>query len=530
MCTCDATTVLSIFADFKECGSLLDVSDRRICHLPGASYHFCVTKPIRVNYRPTRMPRPEEAITFVSCDAEIEHAGVRALCQASRPIIEANEHVVWASDVSDTENSSYLLFFEVSAFELFVFPVDGDVLNCISDYHRWLRRAVFCFILEAGTGTVALYRYIYTVSDGWFESDSFPGFVSDRTILSSSFVLEHCPLTTPFVIVGTTLGVKSIKISHNDPSMHPFTDLQAVKLLRHLWCKSMLYILTLDGVQVYNVKGLQAEPLQPMNWSVAELSLDGTRIAFAGSHHDQSCWMQVWNTANQDVVLNVTRDDCNIASIAVSQMHVCYHMANITGQEWKLACLELGRKNVEVVLANGHHWGLKDRLLTLDGNVLVERIWDAINLYQVPEKTILHKCKSKHPTVAYLPGTSGAQDNRCRIPSSSAVHPSPTMQHPSTPNTTYLSESATPTEQPTTGSKPTIQSSLLVVLSGCTVGVVLFICAVASIGVITALCMRTGCMHSKWYQTNEAHPSNLRNIVDSSQNLTQSESKDCFDV
>ena len=481
------------------------------------------------------MPRPEEAIPFLSCDAEIEHAEVRALCEASQPIIEANEHVVWAvkGDLSATENSSYLLFFEVNAFELFVFPVDGDVLNCINDYHRPLRRAVFCLILEADTSAVALFRYAYSVSDGWFESDLFPAFVTDRMLLSSSsFVLEHCYFTTPFVIFGTTQGVQSIKISHNDPTMYTLADLQAVKLLRHHQCKSMLYILTLDGVQVYNVARLWAEPLQPMNWSVAELSLDGTRIAFAGSHHDQSCWMQVWNTANQDVVLNVTRDDCNIASIAVSQMHVCYHMTNITGQEWNLACLKVGRNNDEVVLANGHQWGLKDRSLTLDGNVLVEKIWDAINLYQVHENTPLHMYKSKYPTLAYLPGTSGAQDNHCRIRPRPAVHPSPTMQHPSTPNRTSLSESATPTEQPTptTGSKPSesAMQSPVVVLG--TVGVVLFICAVVSIGVITALCMRTGCKHSKQYQTNEEHPTTLNNVVHRSQNWTRSESKERFDV
>ena len=433
------------------------------------------------------MPRPEEAVSFLSCDAEIEHAEVRALCEASQPIIEANEHVVWAvkGDLSATENSSYLLFFEVNAFELFVFPVDGDVLNCINDYHRPLRRAVFCLILETDTSAVALYRYTYSVSDGWFESDSFPGFVSDRMLLSSSsFVLEHCYFTTPFVIFGTTQGVQSIKISHNDPTVYTLADLQAVKLLRHHQCNSMLYILTLDVVHVYNVNELQQERLQPLNWSVAELSLDGTRIAFAGSHHDQSCWMQVWNTANQDVVLSVTRDDCNIASIAVSQMHVCYHMMNITGQEWKLACLQLERNNDEVVLANGDQWGLKDRSLTLDGNILVERIWDAIDLYHVREKTILHTYKSKYPTLAYLPGASGVQDNRCRIRPRPDVHPSPTVQHPSTPNTASLSESATPTEEPTTttGSKSSESAKLWII--GFCMGIFIVLCICVSLTVL----------------------------------------------
>lgn len=415
------------------------------------------------------MPGLEEAIPFSGCDAEIEHPAVRALCEASLPIIEANEHVVWAGDLSDTKNSSYLLFFEVSAFELFVFPVDGAVLSCISDYHRRLRRAVFCFIHETGTSGVALYHFVYSVSDGWFESESFPGFLSDRAQLSSSsFVLEDCNLAAPFAIYGTTQGVQSIKISHNDMTVHPLANLEAVKLLRHHQCNAMLYILTLDGVQVYNVRRLQAEPLQPLNWSVAELSLDGTRVAFAGSHHDQSCWIQVWNTTNQEVVRNVTRDDCNIASIAVSKMHVCYHMTDITGQEWKLACLVLGRNSGgwsdEVVLAKGSQWVLRDRALTLDGNVLVERIWDAINLYHVLNNITLHRYQSKYPTLAYLPGTSGAQDNPCRIPPTD--HSSPTVQHHSTSSTTSLSESATTTEQPspTTGSKPGIQASLLVFL------------------------------------------------------------------
>lgn len=441
-----------------------------------------------MNYpRINRDGMPErEFIPFFSCNMGMELAAVRALCEASRgPIIETNEQAVWAvnGDPSDTKSSSYLFILEVSKSDLFAFPVNGSVFNCISDYYNG--RGILCFILEAGTSDVALYRYVYSVSDGgWLETEAFPGFVSNRGLLtSSSFVLEYCDVATPFVIVGTTQGVQSIPIIH-DPYMHKLVNLQAVKLLRHHQCNSMLYILTLDGVQVYNVNGLQPERLQPLNWSVAELSLDGTRIAFAGSHHEESCWIQVWNTANQEVVLSVTRDDCTIANIAISQTHVCYHMTNITGQEWKLVCLKLERNNDEVVLANGHQWGLKDRSLTLDGNVLVERMWYAINLYHVREKTILHTYKSKYRTLAYLPGTSGAQDNRCRIRPHPAVYPSPTVQHPSTPSTTSLSESATLAEQPTstTRSKPSESAEPWII--GFCMGVFILLCICVSLTVL----------------------------------------------
>ena len=473
-----------------------------------------------------------EFIPFFSCNMGMELAAVRALCEASRgPIIETNEQAVWAvnGDPSDTKSSSYLFILEVSKSDLFAFPVNGSVFNCISDYYNG--RGILCFILETGTSDVALYRYVYSVNDeGWLETDAFPGFVSDRGLLtSSSFVLEYCDVATPFVIVGTTQGVQSIPIIH-DPYMHKLVDLQAAKLLRHHQCNSMLYILTLDVVQVYNVNELQQERLQPLNWSVAELSLDGTRIAFAGSHHDQSCWMQVWNTANQDVVLSVTRDDCNIASIAVSQMHVCYHMTNITGQEWKLACLQLERNNDEVVLANGHQWGLKDRSLTLDGNVLVEKIWDAIDLYDVREKTILHTYKSKYPTLAYLPGASGVQDNRCRIRPPPDVHPSPTVQHPSTPNTASLSESATPTEEPTTTTRSKSSESAKLWIIGFCMGVFIVLCICVSLTVLIGVvcCIKKG--ERNGYRTKEEHLETLNSFVQFFRDFMKLKAKVVLDV
>ena len=490
------------------------MSGGRTCHLSQASNHFCQKKSVDISFQPAPDSVPE-VIPFSSCDAETGHAVIRALCRVSRgPTIEASEHVVWTAsgDPSDTDTSSYLFIFEVNPPKLFAFPVDGEVLSCISDYHRG--RGILCFIFKAPGGSVALYRYAH--SDRWLESDSFTGFVSDRALLSSpSFVLEHCSSGTPFVIVGTTRGVKSVELSHDNRNVYPLSDLQAVKLLRHNQCGAVLYVLTLDGLQVYNVRKLRAEPLQPLKWSVAELSLDGRRIALAGTYPDQSCWIQVWNTANQEVVLNVTMDECDIASIAVTEKYVCYHLNNITGKEWKLACLELESNSEELVLWEDNRRGLKNSSLTLDGNILVERVWCAspyaMNLYRVPQRTSLHTYKSKYPTLAYLPGTSGAQDNRCRV--NSPILPS-TVQGLSTSQMT-MSGSVSSTVQPTstTGSTPGesavphVQFPWIIGFSCGSVMAFLIICAVPLVGVILICCGKAA--QSKKYPTNEEHPETL---------------------
>ena len=500
-----------------ECGSIWDVVGGRTCHLSPSSDHFCRDKLVRISYQ--RTPDGEwEHIPFSSCNAEIEHAVVRALCEARRgPIVEANVHVAWAvnGNSSDTETAttSYLFIFEVSAFELFAFPVDGTPLSCSSYHHRGVERGIVCFI-EAQGGSVAVNRYAYSNSERWSEWESIPGFVTDSALLTStSFALQHCSSTTraPFVIVGTTNGVEAIKLSY-DLDSHMLTHLHALKLLRHDQCNALLYILTLEGVMVYDVQGLKNELFRPLNWSVAELSLDGSRIAFAGTHPDQSCWIQVWDTANQNVVLNVAVGECSIASMAVSEMHVCYHLTNVTNKEWKLACLVLVGSSEELVLSNSNRWGLKDRSLTLDGNILVERVWNTINLYRVHEKATLHMYKSKYPTLAYLPGTSGAQDSRCRIPP--RIQPSPTEQDPST-SVTSLSEHVTPGIQPspTTWSKPTesavanLQSTLIiVVISGA--GLFVAICVLLLVGVIFIKhCVKSA---QGKYRTKEETPKNLK--------------------
>ena len=404
-----------------------------------------------------------------------------------RPTVETREHsVVWTanSDPSDTTTSSYLFIFEGSDSELFVFLVDGEVLSCISDYNRPRRhRVLFCFISDAPGGSVALHHYAY--SNRWSESNTIAGFVSDQEPLTShSFVLVHCDsrLPTPFLIVGTTKGVQYAEIT--DGSLHPLPQLdlglQAVKLLKPNELCAPLYILTSDGVQVYNVRTLQAEPLQPLNWSVAELSLDGKHIAFAGTHPDQSCWIQVWNTANQEEVLHVTMDECSITSIAVSEMYVCYHLTNIVNEEWKLACRVLKRNNEELVLSESNQRGIKDRSLTLDGSILVERVWGAspyaMNLYQVPQRTTLHEYQSQYPTLIYLLGTLGAQNNRCGV--NPPIRPSPTVKTPFTSITT-VSESVSSTVEPTKDSTPGKN-----VVSHCLWIAIVVVCGITVIGII----------------------------------------------
>ena len=435
-----------------------DVGNGSTCHLSRASSHFCKDESISIYLQPLPDGVPE-AIPFFNCAAKTKYNVIRALCTAShRPTVETREHVVWTadSDTSDTTTSSYLFIFETSASELFVFLVDGEVLSCISDYNRPRRHGVFCFISDAPGGSVALHHYAY--SNRWSKSDTSAGFVSDQEPLTShSFVLVHCEsrLPTPFLIVGTTKGVQYAEITDGLLHLLPNLDLglQAVKLLKPNECGALLYILTSDGVQVYNVHTLQAEPLQLLKWSVAELSLDGKHIAFAGTHQDQSCWIQVWNTANQEVVLHVTMDECSITSIAVSEMYVCYHLTNIINEEWKLACRELKRKNEELVLSESNQKIIKDRSLTLDGSILVERVWGpyAMNLYRIPERTTLYEYQSQYPTLIYLLGTLGAENNHCGV--NPPIRPSPTVKTPFTSITT-VSESVSSTVKPTKDSTP----------------------------------------------------------------------------
>lgn len=481
--------------------------------------------PISIRLQPVPDGVPE-IIRFFGCDSEtdVDYAVVRALCKTNqRPTIETGHHVVWIANghpsVIGTPN--YLFILEVMAFELFAFPVDGEVISCINDRHRG--RAVICLIHESTGSSVALYRYVYR-NDRWFESESdrLAAFISDRALLtSSSFVLEHCiSATSPSLIVGTTTGVKLLEIGTYQ-SMYKLSSLQAVKLLKPKLCGGELYILTSDRLQLYDVAELPLDPpWQPMNWSVAQLSLDGRHVAFAGTNIDKSCWIQVWNTMNQDVILNVTNEECDIASIAVSEMYVCYHQLqiNTTGNSWKLVCLVLksNANGKELVLWENKPSD-KDWSLVLDGSVLVEGEWGAspytVNLYSVPQKTALHTYGSRYPILAYQPTASGAHDNGCLDIQS--ITPSTTVPAPTTGLTTNVSSTVKPNSG-TMRHHPDVPLWAWVIGSSCVIVFIVF-CGTPLAGIVIILvCYWREKRSGRKYTTGEEHPNTLNQAVSDS--------------
>lgn len=473
-----------------------------------------------------------EVIRFSNCDSETDadYTVVRALCntnQRLRPTIETGDHVVWIANghPSVTGIPNYLFVLEAMSFELYAFPVDGGILSCINDHHRG--RAVICLILESTGSSVSFYRYVYN-DDRWVESDAdrLIAFINDQALLtSSSFVLQHCiySATVPSLIVGTTTGVEILEI---DTYQSPFriTSLQAVKFLKPKLCGGVLYILTSDSLQLYDVTSFppNPEPLLPMNWSVAELSLDGGYVAFAGTNIDKSCWVQVWNTRNQNVILNVAHEECNIASIAVSETYVCYHelQINITCNSWKLVCIVL-KSNVnskELVLWENNPSG-KDWSLILDGSVLVEREWSTspytVNLYSIPQKTTLPPYLARYPILAYQPTASGAH-NDCLV--NQPVTPSSTVPAPTTSLTTHVCS----TVEPNSGNMrhhPDVPRIPWVIGLSCGIAFVLLtlICGIPLAGIVIILaCYVREKTSGQEYRTREQHPSTLNQTVNDS--------------
>lgn len=500
--------IFPILTASRECGSLFDVSSGRICHLLShlPLDHFCKQIPPALHLHPAPDGVPG-VIPFTNCDSETDYAVVRVLCKISqRPAIETDDHVVWLANgdtsATDPETPDYLFIFEVNAYELFGFQVDGQVLSC-SNHDHHSRRAVICLTLES-----TLYRYVYS-NNRWSESDSFVEFISDRALLTSpSFVLEHC--ISASVIVGTTGGVQLMEIgNYRDP--YELTSLQAVKLLKPKLCGGVLYILTSGGLQLYDVHSLQAQALQPMNWSVAELSLEGRRFALAGIYPaDRSCWIQVRKTENQEVMLNVTHEDCNIASIAVSEMYVCYHQTNTSSNSWKLACIGLRGNGEELVLWEGKQSGLKDWSLILGGNVLVERNWGAspyiLTFYHLPLRTAAHTYKSRYSTIAYPHMTSGSQG--CRI--NPRIEPTPVVEVP-TAEMTSVSSSVSSSVQPTSsaGGMPGDFSAPSTAHIAGYIGVGVLTVVMCPV-IISLVGIMLCCMKNRWrgekYPTNEGKP------------------------
>ena len=438
-----------VLVDPREslCGNLFDVSDGRICHISSRQHvdHFCQSFSTTIHFHPAPGGEQED-IPFANCDSEsqTDYDVVRALCTIDQtPTVETGSHFVWTASsdtfATDPDTPAYVFIFDVTDYALFAFQVNGKPIGCINDRHRV--RAVICLIQATGS-SVSLYRYTDS-DDGWSESDMFTELLNDPALLaSSSFVLEHCvSATAPLIIVGTIEGVQSVEIGQN-PHVHVLTSLQAVKLLKPELCGGVLYIFTSEGVQLYDVHRVRARAFHPVNWSAAELSLERRRIALAGTYPaEQSCWIQVWSTENQEVMLNVTHEDCNIASIAVSVAYVCYHMTNISDNTWKLACIALDGNGKELVLWEGKQRGLRDFSLILGGNVLVEREFGAslyrMKFFHLPQKTAVHSYKSSYSVLAYPHLASGSRG--CHV--NPFIEPSTVVQAPTTAGVASLSNS-----------------------------------------------------------------------------------------
>ena len=425
-------------------------------------------------------------------------------------------------------------------FELFAFPVDGEILSCMNDHHRG--RAVICLIRQSSGSSIALHRFFFHMDHArWNESeaDRSTNFLSNQVLTSSSFALHYCIHSTaaPYIIVGTTTGVKLLEIGSYQVPFR-ITSLQASKLLKPELCHGVVYILTPNGLQLYDIFNPRwpPEPLLPLNWSVAELSLDGRYVAFAGTYSDRSCWIQVWKTMNQNVILNVsTKGECNITSIAVSETYVCYHQTNITANTWKLVCIVNSMASRLVLWENDP--SSKERSLILDGDFLVERVWNVspytVNLYDVPQKTTLHTYESRYPILAYLPSALSAHvDNGCIA--NKPIEPTPTMPIPTSDQTTDVSSTVEP-NPPDMQYHPDVASiSMHLVLGFSSTVAFAFICGgiLAFIAIIFWVHHLRKKQNGRKYQTKENYwNNNLHEIVrNRKQVAATNKCNECYDA